>query len=143
LRRKRRERKERRRRKAAEAKDTADEKVKENGTAKTSHNTGAEGGVDNSTSENKTTEIKDEPAETEGNRKDGDNGGDPNGASVHTATTEGTADGEGYVGQVAEGVGKSAHAIATAPVDLSVALAQGFHNAPRLYGDDFRSGKSS
>ena len=133
---KRRERKERRRRKAEEAKDTVGEKVKENGTAKTSHNTGAEGGVGNSTSENKATETKDEPAETEGNRKDGHNGGDPDGASVHTATTEGTADGEGYVDQVAEGVSKSAHAIATAPVDLSVALAQGFHNAPRLYGDD-------
>ncbi|KAH8781193.1 glycosyltransferase family 28 domain-containing protein [Diaporthe sp. PMI_573] len=133
---KRRERKERRRRKAEEAKDTASEKAKENGATKTNHNTSAEGDLGNSTSENKTTETKDERAETEGNRKDGDNGGDPDGASVHTATTEGTAEGEGYVDQVAEGVGKSAHAIATAPVDLSVALAQGFHNAPRLYGDD-------
>ena len=35
-----------------------------------------------------------------------------------------------------EGVSKSAQAIARAPVDLSLAVAQGFHNAPRLYGDD-------
>lgn len=32
-------------------------------------------------------------------------------------------------------VGKSAGAIAKAPMDLSLAVAQGFHNAPRLYGD--------
>lgn len=41
-----------------------------------------------------------------------------------------------YVGDVAAGVGLTAKALAKAPVDLSVALAQGFHNAPRLYGDD-------
>ncbi|VUC37946.1 unnamed protein product [Clonostachys rosea] len=41
-----------------------------------------------------------------------------------------------YFGDVKEGVGITASAIARAPVDLSVALAQGFHNAPRLYGDD-------
>jgi hypothetical protein len=35
----------------------------------------------------------------------------------------------------AKGVGKSATALARAPVDLAVALSQGFHNAPRLYGD--------
>ncbi|KAK3990665.1 hypothetical protein QBC44DRAFT_341776 [Cladorrhinum sp. PSN332] len=38
--------------------------------------------------------------------------------------------------QVGHGALKSAAAIAKAPVDLSLALAQGFHNAPRLYGDD-------
>lgn len=36
---------------------------------------------------------------------------------------------------VGMGVGKTVEAIARAPVDLSLALAQGFHNAPRLYGD--------
>lgn len=41
-----------------------------------------------------------------------------------------------FVGDVATGVGMTASAIAMAPVDLSLALAQGFHNAPRLYGDD-------
>ena len=30
----------------------------------------------------------------------------------------------------------SGRALAQAPVDLAMALAQGFHNAPRLYGDD-------
>jgi len=42
---------------------------------------------------------------------------------------------QAYVGDVASGVGLTAFALAKAPVDLSVALAQGFHNAPRLYGD--------
>lgn len=43
---------------------------------------------------------------------------------------------QAYVGDVTSGVGLTAAALAKAPVDLSVALAQGFHNAPRLYGDD-------
>ena len=43
---------------------------------------------------------------------------------------------EEYAGDLAHGVGRTAYAIAKAPVDLSMALAQGFHNAPRLYGDD-------
>lgn len=41
-----------------------------------------------------------------------------------------------YVGDVTSGIGRAATAIVKAPVDLSLALAQGFHNAPRLYGDD-------
>ncbi|KAK0386302.1 hypothetical protein NLU13_6139 [Sarocladium strictum] len=49
-------------------------------------------------------------------------------------TTEQAA--EQYVGDVTSGFGQTATAIAKAPVDLSLALAQGFHNAPRLYGDD-------
>ncbi len=43
---------------------------------------------------------------------------------------------EELVNQVGRGAFKSAKALATAPVDLSLAVAQGFHNAPRLYGDD-------
>ncbi|KAH8889273.1 UDP-Glycosyltransferase/glycogen phosphorylase [Thozetella sp. PMI_491] len=43
---------------------------------------------------------------------------------------------EEFVGHVGRGAVKSASALAKAPVDLSIALAQGFHNAPRLYGDD-------
>ena len=34
------------------------------------------------------------------------------------------------------GLAQTGEAIAKAPLDLSLALAQGFHNAPRLYGDD-------
>lgn len=34
------------------------------------------------------------------------------------------------------GLHQAVSALARAPVDLSLALAQGFHNAPRLYGDD-------
>lgn len=131
---KRRERKERRRRKAEE-KDKADQETRENG-APTTGNL-ADRDVDKSISENKTKDGKEEPAKADGNRNDGDDDdNEHDGASIHTATTEGTAEGEGYVDQVAEGVGKSAQAIANAPIDLSVALAQGFHNAPRLYGDD-------
>lgn len=40
------------------------------------------------------------------------------------------------VAEMADGLRQTASAIAKAPVDLSLALAQGFHNAPRLYGDD-------
>lgn len=34
------------------------------------------------------------------------------------------------------GFAKTGEALAKAPMDLSLAIAQGFHNAPRLYGDD-------
>lgn len=39
------------------------------------------------------------------------------------------------VEEIGAGFGQSAAAIARAPMDLSLAIAQGFHNAPRLYGD--------
>ena len=35
-----------------------------------------------------------------------------------------------------QGFAKTGEALAKAPMDLSLAIAQGFHNAPRLYGDD-------
>ncbi|KAI8222324.1 Sterol 3-beta-glucosyltransferase [Colletotrichum sp. SAR 10_86] len=56
-------------------------------------------------------------------------------SSVETATTVDNPV-EDYATEVGDGVGKTASALARAPVDLSMALAQGFHNAPRLYGDD-------
>ncbi|KAL7627182.1 hypothetical protein AAE478_003958 [Parahypoxylon ruwenzoriense] len=43
---------------------------------------------------------------------------------------------EEYFNEIQEGVEKTGRALAYAPVDLILALAQGFHNAPRLYGDD-------
>lgn len=43
---------------------------------------------------------------------------------------------EEVVHKIGHGTAKSAKALANAPVDLSMAVAQGFHNAPRLYGDD-------
>lgn len=61
---------------------------------------------------------------------------DPDGASLQTVTTEGTQGNLDYIDDVGRGALKSAQAVASAPIDLSVALAQGFHNAPRLYGDD-------
>jgi hypothetical protein len=36
---------------------------------------------------------------------------------------------------VGGGIGRTAEALAKAPMDLALAVAQGFHNAPRLYGD--------
>ncbi|KAG6042970.1 hypothetical protein E4U17_001158 [Claviceps sp. LM77 group G4] len=41
-----------------------------------------------------------------------------------------------YGRDLTSSVGKTVLAIATAPASIFVALAQGFHNAPRLYGDD-------
>lgn len=132
---KRRQRKERRRRKAGQGEDKASEKDQDKAITKTTQDGGASVDPVKATSKDKTNNSKEEPTTTEGGQEGKDGGNDRDGESIHTATTEGTAD-EGYVDQVAEGVGKSAQAIATAPIDLSVALAQGFHNAPRLYGDD-------
>ncbi|OAQ59353.1 UDP-glucose,sterol transferase [Pochonia chlamydosporia 170] len=41
-----------------------------------------------------------------------------------------------YATDISKSFGQTALAIARAPTSLIVALAQGFHNAPRLYGDD-------
>ncbi|KAI1337885.1 hypothetical protein F5Y15DRAFT_147119 [Xylariaceae sp. FL0016] len=66
--------------------------------------------------------------------------GRPGNVSAPLTSTPGTAPlgpaQEEYFNDVQEGVGKSGRALARAPVDLSLAVAQGFHNAPRLYGDD-------
>ncbi|KAI0883512.1 glycosyltransferase family 1 protein [Annulohypoxylon maeteangense] len=43
---------------------------------------------------------------------------------------------EEYLNEIEEGAERTGRALAHAPVDLFLALAQGFHNAPRLYGDD-------
>ncbi|KAH6713659.1 hypothetical protein BKA61DRAFT_518360 [Leptodontidium sp. MPI-SDFR-AT-0119] len=43
---------------------------------------------------------------------------------------------EEFSKNVTSGVGKTAGFIAKAPMDLTLAVAQGFHNAPRLYGDE-------
>ncbi|GKT52397.1 sterol esterase 2 [Colletotrichum spaethianum] len=56
-------------------------------------------------------------------------------SSVDTGTDVEDAVDE-YANEVGEGFGKTAQALAKAPVNLSMAIAQGFHNAPRLYGDD-------
>ncbi|KAH7631648.1 hypothetical protein B0T09DRAFT_106511 [Sordaria sp. MPI-SDFR-AT-0083] len=52
------------------------------------------------------------------------------------STTDPAEVAEEVVHEIGQGAIKSISAIARAPVDLSIALAQGFHNAPRLYGDD-------
>ncbi|KAK3944562.1 glycosyltransferase family 28 domain-containing protein [Diplogelasinospora grovesii] len=61
------------------------------------------------------------------------------GLTQMTSTTAGETDNnpaEEFVINVGKGAFKSVSALVRAPVDLSLALAQGFHNAPRLYGDD-------
>lgn len=117
--RKRRERKEKQERKHEKAKDKLDSK----------------------TANKAETPDYSEPESTHGNAHHRTDGGqddkEVDGTLLHTTTTEGTvAVDERYVCQVTEGVGRSAAALASAPIDLSVALAQGFHNAPRLYGDN-------
>ncbi|MCJ1435394.1 hypothetical protein MMC27_004767 [Xylographa pallens] len=42
---------------------------------------------------------------------------------------------EDIAGDTAAGLAKTGGALAKAPMDITVAIAQGFHNAPRLYGD--------
>ncbi|KAJ9158419.1 UDP-Glycosyltransferase/glycogen phosphorylase [Coniochaeta hoffmannii] len=57
--------------------------------------------------------------------------------TVATASTvESEHPAEEAIHHIGSGAIKSARALARAPVDLSMAVAQGFHNAPRLYGDD-------
>jgi UDP:flavonoid glycosyltransferase YjiC (YdhE family) len=57
--------------------------------------------------------------------------------TVGTASTvESEHPAEEAIHHIGSGAVKSARALARAPVDLSMAVAQGFHNAPRLYGDD-------
>lgn len=53
-----------------------------------------------------------------------------------TASTTASNPAKNVVRQFGRGALKSASAIVRTPVDLCLALAQGFHNAPRLYGDD-------
>ncbi|KAK3333944.1 CHIP6 protein [Cercophora scortea] len=56
--------------------------------------------------------------------------------TTSTIDEEDTNPAEEIANQVGRGAAKTATALARAPMDLSLALAQGFHNAPRLYGDD-------
>ncbi|TQN74393.1 Sterol 3-beta-glucosyltransferase UGT80B1 [Colletotrichum shisoi] len=78
------------------------------------------------------------PPQTNGNASSSRPGGQDRRdtmSSVDTGTDVEDAVDE-YANEVGEGFGRSARAIAKAPVNLSMAIAQGFHNAPRLYGDD-------
>lgn len=58
----------------------------------------------------------------------------------HTPSTPGSVPLESardaYFDDIEEGIGKTGRALVHAPVDISLAIAQGFHNAPRLYGDE-------
>ncbi|EHK98999.1 putative Sterol 3-beta-glucosyltransferase [Glarea lozoyensis 74030] len=54
-------------------------------------------------------------------------------ASIATAPEDNPA--EEYARDVGGGLGRTGEAVARLPMDLTLAVAQGFHNAPRLYGD--------
>lgn len=56
-----------------------------------------------------------------------------NEAEMSDDPEEGVA--EEYAKDVGVGLGHSGEALARAPMDFFLAIAQGFHNAPRLYGD--------
>jgi hypothetical protein len=53
--------------------------------------------------------------------------------SIATAPEDNPA--EEYARDVGGGLGRTGEAVARLPMDLTLAVAQGFHNAPRLYGD--------
>jgi len=53
--------------------------------------------------------------------------------SIATAPDDNPA--EEYAKDVGGGIGRTGEAVARLPMDLTLAVAQGFHNAPRLYGD--------
>ncbi|KAI8962389.1 glycosyltransferase family 1 protein [Daldinia sp. FL1419] len=79
------------------------------------------------------------PNQADGNAEVGANGNDRTGNTSYTTPLEtGPLEPfqEEYLNDIEEGIGKTGRALAHAPVDLSLALAQGFHNAPRLYGDE-------
>ncbi|KAI4149884.1 MAG: hypothetical protein LQ340_004386 [Diploschistes diacapsis] len=57
---------------------------------------------------------------------------------MHDPLTSGMFDGQmaqDLVAETGSGLAKTGVALATAPMDMSLALVRGFHNAPRLYGD--------
>lgn len=62
------------------------------------------------------------------------NSSEPTSTAANQTTMREKAD--RCVGKVSKSAKRAASAIVRAPVDLAMALAQGFHNAPRLYGDD-------
>lgn len=84
--------------------------------------------------------VDDEPAPPQ---QYADNGGRPNAQRGETNTTLGStlsADpseplAQEMAGDIGRGFRRSGAALLTMPMDLHMAIAQGFHNAPRLYGD--------
>jgi hypothetical protein len=81
------------------------------------------------------TEAPDQAQEAEASRPPFET--QPTSNTILTSTTPGVDNpAEEYAHEVSEGFEQSGRALARAPVDLSMAVAQGFHNAPRLYGDD-------
>ena len=75
-------------------------------------------------------------AEEEGKQREHEkqqNGEDDDGSDLSDDPDNNAAEDVGK--DVGSGLGHTAEAFARAPMDLSLAMAQGFHNTPRLYGD--------
>ncbi|KAL8731013.1 MAG: hypothetical protein Q9166_003664 [cf. Caloplaca sp. 2 TL-2023] len=74
--------------------------------------------------------VPGDPVHSPQHLEEGDETGDPD-------VTSGSEDNlaQEMVVDVGRGLAKSGKALARVPMDLSLAIAQGFHNAPRLYGD--------
>ncbi|TVY73273.1 Sterol 3-beta-glucosyltransferase UGT80B1 [Lachnellula suecica] len=73
-------------------------------------------------------------ANKEHEQQNNDEDGDDNVSELSDDPEENTA--EEMARDVGEGLGGTAAHLARMPMDLSLAIAQGFHNAPRLYGDE-------
>lgn len=137
---KRRERKEKHRSQFEKAKPLTKTKGLENGTVSAPQRDSEKGDTgmtrsDNANEADKTqTPSTNEPAEANHNSARETEESDH--VSLYAATTKASAAKPWYINEVSRGALKSAGALASAPIDLSIALAQGFHNAPRLYGDD-------
>ncbi|CAK7199056.1 hypothetical protein SEUCBS139899_001724 [Sporothrix eucalyptigena] len=68
---------------------------------------------------------------------DADNfGGDDDSSTLQGASKAEEGSFEVVFAAVGKNIGRSARALAMAPIELYFSLCQGFHNAPRLYGDD-------
>lgn len=94
------------------------------------------GGVDSQIAKAKTNEPSPDTA-TPSRQNSGDTEGDEtDGTSIMTNETAESHDAaEEITHDVVGGFKKTGKSLARAPMDLSTAVAQGFHNAPRLYGD--------
>jgi hypothetical protein len=107
--------------------DIPDSKAPARGSEKVTH--GYEMAKKTTTGEPKS---QNEDANKEHNKQDNNDDEDDNESEL--SDDPDTADQMGR--DLGEGLGGAAESLARMPMDLSLAIAQGFHNAPRLYGDE-------
>jgi hypothetical protein len=107
--------------------DIPDSKAPARGSEKVTH--GYEMAKKTTTGEPKS---QNEDANKEHSKQNGNDNDDDNESEL--SDDPDTADQMGR--DLGEGLGGAAESLARMPMDLSLAIAQGFHNAPRLYGDE-------